>query len=71
MQTFDQNNFTGQLAGERAEDGPGGDRYWLGFRTLDDLSTSSLETAAGTLQSQYIGFWDRVSSQTTVVWTDV
>ncbi|XP_043197541.1 uncharacterized protein LOC122368017 [Amphibalanus amphitrite] len=58
VQTYDQNNFTRHLADENAEDGDR-DRYWLGFRTLDDLSTNSLETAAGTLQSQYIGFWDR------------
>lgn len=32
-------------------------KYWLGLATLDDLRTNTLESAAGTLVSQYSGFW--------------
>lgn len=32
--------------------------YWLGFRTLDKLETNTLESAANTFVSKYLGFWD-------------
>lgn len=40
--------------------------YWIGFRAIDRLETNTLESAANTFVSKYIGFWDydepRVSS---------
>lgn len=32
--------------------------YWIGFRTLDKLETNTLESAANTFVSKYLGFWD-------------
>lgn len=32
--------------------------YWIGFRTIDRLETNTLESAANTFVSKYIGFWD-------------
>lgn len=32
--------------------------YWIGFRTLDRLETNTLESAANTFISKYLGFWD-------------
>ena len=32
--------------------------YWIGFRTIDRLETNTLESAANTFVSKYVGFWD-------------
>lgn len=32
--------------------------YWIGFRAIDKLETNTLESAANTFVSKYIGFWD-------------
>lgn len=32
--------------------------YWIGFRAIDRLETNTLESAANTFVSKYIGFWD-------------
>ncbi|CAA2991121.1 sushi, von Willebrand factor type A, EGF and pentraxin domain-containing 1-like, partial [Olea europaea subsp. europaea] len=32
--------------------------YWIGFRAIDRLETNTLESAANTFVSKYLGFWD-------------
>lgn len=32
--------------------------YWIGFKTIDKLETNTLESAANTFVSKYLGFWD-------------
>lgn len=32
--------------------------YWIGFRAIDRLETNTLESAANTFVSKYVGFWD-------------
>ncbi|XP_063243609.1 sushi, von Willebrand factor type A, EGF and pentraxin domain-containing protein 1 isoform X2 [Bacillus rossius redtenbacheri] len=59
VETYAENNFTASLAVRSM--GPlerqNQHHYWLGFASLDDLRTNTLESAAGILVSQYAGFW--------------
>ena len=32
--------------------------YWIGYKTIDQLETNTLESAANTFVSKYVGFWD-------------
>jgi len=32
--------------------------YWIGYRAIDRLETNTLESAANTFVSKYLGFWD-------------
>ncbi len=31
--------------------------YWIGFQSIDNLSTNTLESASGRFISKYVGFW--------------
>lgn len=56
VESYAENNFTAKLAQKSL--GPvdrSNQKYWLGLASLDDLSTNTLESAAGILVSQYAG----------------
>ena len=51
--------FGGQEAGGRQPIYASDERsYWIGFRAIDRLETNTLESAANTFVSKYLGFWD-------------
>ncbi|CAG9836717.1 unnamed protein product [Diabrotica balteata] len=53
-----ENNVTASIATSSVPlERRGANHYWLGLSSLDDLRTNTLESAAGTLVSQYSGFW--------------
>lgn len=54
VDTYTENNVTASMVPAS----PTNNHYWLGLATVDDLRTNTLESAAGTLVSQYAGFWD-------------
>ncbi|KAK9881868.1 hypothetical protein WA026_018067 [Henosepilachna vigintioctopunctata] len=60
IESYEENNYTTTIAAsavpiERRSNASR--NYWLGLASLDDLKTNTLESAAGTLVSQYSGFW--------------
>lgn len=57
VETYMENNMTASLAASSIsmERRPANNNYWLGLASLDDLRTNTLESAAGTLVSQYSG----------------
>lgn len=56
VETYMENNMTSSLASASLSmDRRGLNHYWLGLASLDDLKTNTLESAAGTLVSQYSG----------------
>lgn len=55
---FTQNNFTAALAeASLREAGNGVRSYWIGFESIDQLSTNTIESASGRFVSKYVGFW--------------
>ncbi|GIY99816.1 neurogenic locus notch 2 [Caerostris extrusa] len=56
VENFWQNNYTQALAGSNLKD-VSQKTYWLGLRTVDDLSTNTLESAGGSFISLYMGLW--------------
>lgn len=57
IDSFTENNVTLSLALSNDVNKRLSNKYWLGLASLDDLRTNTLESAAGTLVSQYSGFW--------------
>lgn len=57
IDSFTENNVTLSLAQSNDVNKRLSNKYWLGLASLDDLRTNTLESAAGTLVSQYSGFW--------------
>ena len=56
VQGSQENNFTSHLAYSYLKDATS-KSYWLGMKTIDNLSTNTLESAKGKFVSKYIGFW--------------
>ncbi|GFW80075.1 neurogenic locus notch 2 [Trichonephila clavipes] len=56
VENFWQNNYTQALAASNLKDVPL-KTYWLGLKTVDDLSTNTLESAGGSFISLYMGLW--------------
>jgi len=54
VDSWEAYNWTTNLARRYSHGDP---NFWLGFNTLDDLRTNTLDSASGTLLSQYAGFW--------------
>lgn len=57
VDSYAENNVTLAITKSSDPSRRGADKYWLGLTSLDDLRTNTLESAAGTLVSQYSGFW--------------
>lgn len=57
IDSFTENNVTLSLVHSNDVNKRLSNKYWLGLASLDDLRTNTLESAAGTLVSQYSGFW--------------
>ncbi|XP_055681349.1 sushi, von Willebrand factor type A, EGF and pentraxin domain-containing protein 1 isoform X2 [Lutzomyia longipalpis] len=57
IESYTENNVTQAIATIGELNRRSSDKYWLGLASLDDLRTNTLESAAGTLVSQYSGFW--------------
>lgn len=58
VESYGENNLTASIAASTvAGDRRGTNHYWLGLASLDDLKTNTLESASGTLASQYSGMW--------------
>lgn len=55
VESYGENNLTASLAAVSTIDRRFANHYWLGLASLDDLKTNTLESAAGTLVSQYSG----------------
>lgn len=56
VESFSENNLTAKIATNAVpQERRGATHYWLGLASLDDLKTNTLESAAGTLVSQYSG----------------
>lgn len=56
VESYAENNLTASLATMSVPlERRGSNHYWLGLASLDDLRTNTLESAAGTLVSQYSG----------------
>lgn len=55
VESYTENNETATIATNSNNDRHGRLHYWLGLAALDDLRTNTLESAAGTLVSQYAG----------------
>lgn len=56
VESFIENNITAAIATAAVPvERRGSQHYWLGLASLDDLRTNTLESAAGTLVSQYSG----------------
>lgn len=56
IENFSENNLTATIAAATLPlDRRDVTQYWLGLASLDDLRTNTLESAAGTLVSQYSG----------------
>ncbi|ODN06404.1 Fibropellin-1 [Orchesella cincta] len=54
VDSWSSHNWTLALAKRFSHGDP---NFWLGFNTLDDLRTNTLDSASGSLLSQYAGFW--------------
>lgn len=55
---YTQNNFTAYLANQwLKEDSSSRQSFWIGFQSIDNLSTNTLESASGRFISKYVGFW--------------
>lgn len=57
IESFAENNVTLSIVNGGDPSKRLSNKYWLGLASLDDLRTNTLESAAGTLVSQYSGFW--------------
>ncbi|XP_045468348.1 sushi, von Willebrand factor type A, EGF and pentraxin domain-containing protein 1 isoform X2 [Harmonia axyridis] len=60
VETYEENNVTSSIATSSVpieRRNATRNNFWLGLASLDDLKTNTLESAAGTLVSQYSGFW--------------
>ncbi|KAB7498637.1 Fibropellin-1 [Armadillidium nasatum] len=58
VETFTESNTTDSIASRYIGGGsPSENAFWLGLRTLNDLTTNALESAAGDHLSLYSGFW--------------
>lgn len=56
IESYRENNVTASIATASVPlERRGDNHYWLGLASLDDLKTNTLESAAGTLVSQYSG----------------
>lgn len=56
VESYSENNLTASIATSSVGlDRRSDNHYWLGLASLDDLKTNTLESAAGTLVSQYSG----------------
>lgn len=56
VESYSENNITAAIATSSVPlERRGASHYWLGLASLDDLRTNTLESAAGTLVSQYSG----------------
>lgn len=56
VESYGENNLTATIATASVPmERRGVNHYWLGLASLDDLRTNTLESAAGTLFSQYSG----------------
>lgn len=56
VESYSENNLTASIATSSVGlDRRSANHYWLGLASLDDLKTNTLESAAGTLVSQYSG----------------
>ena len=58
IESYEQNNITQSLAHEELN-APFEGNYWMGLKTLNDLSTNTLETASNKHVSLYSGrlYW--------------
>uniref|UniRef100_A0A182Y3Y1 Notch n=1 Tax=Anopheles stephensi TaxID=30069 RepID=A0A182Y3Y1_ANOST len=57
VDSYDENNATYSIATSSEYRTRNNVKYWLGFASLDDLRTNTLESTSGDLFSQYSGFW--------------
>lgn len=57
IESFAENNVTLSIVNGGDASKRLSNKYWLGLASLDELRTNTLESAAGTLVSQYSGFW--------------
>lgn len=58
VESYTENNVTSFIASSSVPiERRSNSRYWLGLASLDDLRTNTLESAAGTLVSQYSGMF--------------
>lgn len=57
VESYKENNLTAAIATASVpmERRGGAHHYWLGLSSLEDFKTNTLESAAGTLVSQYSG----------------
>lgn len=56
VESYSENNLTATIVSSSVpSERRGASQYWLGLASLDDLRTNTLESAAGTLVSQYSG----------------
>lgn len=57
VESYTENNVTSFISTTTVplERRASNNHYWLGLASLDDLRTNTLESAAGTLVSQYSG----------------
>ncbi|KAG0433549.1 hypothetical protein HPB47_019805, partial [Ixodes persulcatus] len=53
---YNQNNFTRGLAATGLKEVPQS-AYWIGLRSVDDLSTNTLESSSGYFIPKYVGYW--------------
>ncbi|XP_074599235.1 sushi, von Willebrand factor type A, EGF and pentraxin domain-containing protein uif isoform X2 [Brevipalpus obovatus] len=53
---YSQNNYTSYLSYQSLRDAPQ-KSYWIGYHTIQNLSTNHIESASGKYVSQYVGFW--------------
>ncbi|XP_013781236.1 uncharacterized protein LOC106465521 [Limulus polyphemus] len=53
---YGQNNFSSSLAASGLRN-MGQVAYWIGLKTVDDLSTNTLESAGSDFLPKYVGFW--------------
>lgn len=54
---YTQNNFTSYIADQSLKEDSTSRSYWIGFQSIDNLSTNTLESASGRFISKYVGFW--------------
>lgn len=58
VESYEENNITSSIATSSVpieRRNKTSNNFWLGLASLDDLKTNTLESAAGTLVSQYSG----------------
>ena len=56
VESYQQNNVSERLAQHRLQNTADAS-FWLGLKSLDDLSTNMLDAASGSLVPQFAGFW--------------